>query len=116
MSRFYIIGSISLAIVAVLTFLPGNLIVRTSLPGSVEHFIGYACVAAVFSFAQASRRSALILAIGFAGIATLFETAQYFVPGRHFNIGGILSSTAGAWFGIGLVFLVRRWKTIVRQA
>ena len=96
-------------LLAVLSLLPAHDMVRTSLPGRVEHFIAYAGSAAIAMAGYGATRAAQIIG-GFWVYAGVLEYLQHFSPGRHPAIGDFAASALGAVCG-GLVIAIvrRRW-------
>ena len=99
-------------LLAVLSLVPGQEMVRTDLPGQFEHFIAYAGSAAIRTAGYGRSRGSLPIIGGFWVYAGVLEYLQHFSPGRHPSIADFVASALGAFFG-GVVgaFLVRRlWK------
>jgi VanZ family protein len=99
-------------VLAVLALLPAQSMVRTGLPGQLEHFVAYAGSAAI-AMAGYRRRSVLGI-IGLIWIyAGILEYLQHFSPGRHPSIADFAASALGAVFGgFAAALLVRRlWKS-----
>ena len=97
-------------LLAVLSLLPAHDMVRTSLPGRVEHFIAYAGSAAIAMAGYGATRGAAQIIGGVWVYAGVLEYLQHFSPGRHPAIGDFAASALGAVCG-GLVIAIvrRRW-------
>ena len=97
-------------LLAVLSLLPAHDMVRTSLPGRVEHFIAYAGSAAIAMAGYGATRGAAQIIGGFWVNAGVLEYLQHFSPGRHPAIGDFAASALGTVCG-GLVIAIvrRRW-------
>jgi VanZ family protein len=98
-------------LLAVLSLLPAQDMVRTGIPGQLEHFVAYAGSASI-AIAGYGRRGAVRIIGLFWIYAGFLEYLQHFSPGRHPSIADFAASALGAFFG-GLVaaLLVRRlWK------
>ena len=97
-------------LLAVLSLLPAHDMVRTSLPGRVEHFIAYAGSSAIALAGYGATRGAAQIIGGFWVYAGVLEYLQHFSPGRHPAIGDFAASALGAVCG-GLVIAIvrRRW-------
>ena len=96
-------------ILAVLSLLPAQLMVRTGLPGLVEHFVAYAGSAAIAMAGYGASRGSMQIIGGFWVYGAILEYLQRFSPGRHPTIADFVASALGALGGslaIGLV--VRR--------
>jgi VanZ family protein len=95
-------------LLAVLSLLPAQDMVRTGIPGEIEHFVAYAGSASVAIVGY--RRRGAVRIIGLFWIyAGVLEYLQHFSPGRHPSIVDFAASALGAFLG-GVVgaFLVRR--------
>src|SRR5262249_16910582 len=96
-------------LLAVLSLLPAHDMVRTSLPGRVEHFIAYAGSAAIAMAGYGAPRGAAQMLGGFWGYAGVLEYLQHFSPGGHPAIGDFAASALGAVCG-GLLIALVRWR------
>jgi hypothetical protein len=70
---------------AVLSLLPAQDMVRTGLPGELEHFVAYAGSASI-AIAGYGRRGAVRIIGLFWIYAGILEYLQHFSPGRHPSI------------------------------
>ena len=96
-------------LLAVLSLLPAQEMVRTGFPGRVEHFVAYAGSAAVAMAGYGANRSALQIIGGFWVYAGILEYLQHFSPGRHPAIEDFAASALGALCGgLAIAFLWRR--------
>ena len=96
-------------LLAVLSLLPAHDMVRTSLPGRVEHFIAYAGSAAIAMAGYGATRGAAQIIGGFWVNAGVLEYLQHFSPGRHPAIGDFAASAFGALCGgLAVALLLRR--------
>jgi VanZ family protein len=102
-------------LLAVWSLLPAQEMVRTGLPGRVEHFIAYAGSAAIAMAGYGASRGTIQIIGGFWVYAGILEYLQHFSPGRHPAIGDFATSALGALCG-GLViaFVRRRWPASVQ--
>jgi VanZ family protein len=94
-----------------LSLLPAQEMVRTGLPGLLEHFIAYAGTAAVamIGYGRGNRGTRVIgLLCAYAGTLEYF---QNFSPGRHPRVEDFVASAFGALCG-GLAAAVcgSRWE------
>ena len=94
-------------LLAVFSLLPAQDMVRTGIPGELEHFAAYAGSASI-AIAGYGRRGAVRIIGLFWIYAGVLEYAQHLSPGRHPSIVDFAASALGAFFG-GVVgaFLVR---------
>jgi VanZ family protein len=89
-------------LLAILSLLPAEEMVRTSLDGHIEHAMAYAGTALLLGLGYPAwdwKRIAAALVV-YAGI---LELLQNFSPGRHPAVLDWLSSSAGALIGITLI-------------
>lgn len=92
-------GWCSVAILIVLSILPGSERPHTGAPGHVEHFLAYGGTGAFLAFG-ASTRALILRALALSALSGLLELAQLWVPGRTGEIGGFVYSTLGACLGL----------------
>jgi len=83
-------------LLAVLSLLPAQYMVRTGGSGRFEHFVAYAGSAAIAVVGY--RRLAPVLA-GFCAYAGVLEYLQSFSPGRDVAIDDVVVSALGALCG-----------------
>jgi VanZ family protein len=97
-------------LLAVLSLLPAQEMVRTGLPGRLEHFVAYAGSGAVAMAGYgASRRGVQRV---YAGI---LEYLQHFSPGRHPAIEDFAASALGALCGGLAIALLSRKRTAIER-
>src|SRR5689334_8344357 len=95
--------------VAVLSLLPAEEIVRTGLPGELEHFAAYAGSAAIATAGYGLDRSLPWRIIGsFWVYAGILEYLQHFSPGRHPSVADFAASAFGVLCGGLAVALLRQ--------
>jgi len=94
-----------LVLLTVLSLLPAQDMVRTGLPGRVEHFVAYAGSAAIAMAGYGASRGGMQIIGGFWVYAAVLEYLQHFSPGRHAAIGDFAASALGALCG-GLIVAV----------
>jgi VanZ family protein len=85
-------------LLAVLALLPAQNMMRTGMPGQLEHFVAYAGSAAI-AIVGYRRRGAVGIIGSFWIYAGLLEYLQHFSPGRHPSIADFAASALGALFG-----------------
>ena len=96
-------------LLAVLSLLPAQQMVRTGLPGRVEHFVAYAGSAAVAMAGYGASRGRMQIIAGFWVYAGILEYLQHFSPGRHPAIEDFVASALGALCGgLAVALLWRR--------
>ena len=95
-------------LLAVLSLLPAQDMVRTGFPGRVEHIVAYAGSAAIAMVGYGASRGAAQIVGGFWVYAGILEYLQHFSPGRHPAIGDLMASALGAMCGGLVIALIRR--------
>ena len=95
-------------LLAVLSLLPDRRMVRTGLPGRLEHFVAYAGSAAIAVAGYGACRGGVQIIGGFWMYAAILEYLQHFSPGRHPAIGDFAASALGALCGGLAIALVWR--------
>ena len=95
-------------LLAVLSLLPAQQMVRTGLPGRIEHFVAYAGSAAVVMAGYGTSSGSVQIIGGFWVYAGILEYLQHFSPGRHPAIKDFVASALGALCGGFAIALVWR--------
>ena len=96
-------------LLAVLSLLPAQQMVRTGLPGRLEHFAAYAGSAAIAMAGYGATRGGMQIIGGFWVYAAILEYLQHFSPGRHPAIEDFAASALGALCGgLAIALLWRR--------
>lgn len=88
-------------LLAVLSLLPAEEVVRTGWGGYVEHVLAYAGTALLMRLGHPGRK-AWWIAGGLVAYAGLLEFLQHYSPGRTPAIEGWLTSSFGALVGTGI--------------
>jgi VanZ family protein len=101
-----------LVVLAVLSLLPVEEMVRTGFPGGVEHFVAYFGSAAIAMAGYGRSRGGLQIVGGFWIYAGILEYLQRFSPGRHSTIEDFAVSAVGALCG-GLAITLF-WRRVVK--
>jgi VanZ family protein len=86
-------------LLAVLSLLPAQQMVRTWLPGRLEHFVAYAGSAAIAMAGYGASRGGMQIIGGFWLYAAVLEYLQHFSPGRHPSFLDFVASAFGALCG-----------------
>jgi VanZ family protein len=92
-------------LLGVLSLLPAEEMVRTGLPGRLEHFVAYAGSAAIAMAGYGESRGGVEIIGGLWVYAGILEYLQHFSPGRHPAIEDFAASALGALCG-GLVIAI----------
>jgi hypothetical protein len=85
-------------LIAYLSLIPPDLMMRTPAPPGVEHAFAYGVTAGLLVLAHPVQSIWLIIG-GLSAYSGLMELLQTFTPGRHPGLDGMLWSSAGAAFG-----------------
>jgi VanZ family protein len=111
-TSFRVLTWYCIILLAVLSLLPAQNMVRTGIPGQLEHLIAYAGSAGI-AIAGYQRRGAVQIIGLFCIYAGILEYLQYFSPGRHSSIEDFAASALGACCGGLVAVLVARryWKS-----
>ncbi len=94
-------------LLAILSLIPGDVQVRSGMPGGIEHAIAYFGTATMFMLGY--RGKSWKIAGGLVLYSAILETLQFLVPGRTPNIADALASSAGAILAIII------WAVILKQ-
>jgi len=107
-TSFRILTGCCVILLALLSLMPAQNMMRNGFPGQLEHFVAYAGSASI-AVAGYGRRVAVRI-IGLFGVyAAFLEYLQHFSPGRHPSIADFSASALGASFGgLFAVLLARR--------
>jgi VanZ family protein len=107
-TSFRILTWFCVILLAVLSLLPAQDMVRTGIPGQIEHFVAYAGSASIAIVGY--WRRGVIRIIGLFWIyAGILEYLQHFSPGRHPSIADFAASALGAFSGgLPVALLLRR--------
>jgi VanZ family protein len=109
-TSFRILTWCCVLLLAVLSLLPAQDMVRTGFPGELEHFVAYAG-SVIIAVPGYHRRGPLWIIGLFWMYAGLLEYLQHFSPGRHPSTKDFAASALGAFIGgLAAALLVRRWK------
>jgi VanZ family protein len=95
-------------LLAVLSLLPAQAMVRTGFPGRLEHFVAYAGSAAIAMAGYGANRGSMQIIGGFWAYAGVLEYLQHFSSGRHPAFEDFAASALGALCGGLAVALLRR--------
>src|SRR5262245_28523670 len=91
-------------VLAALSWLPGDAVVRTGAPGQLEHFVAYTGTATIGAIGYGRRIGYIQVVLLFALYAGILEVGQIWVPGRHFGLIDYLASSSGAFVGTLAVY------------
>ena len=105
-------GWFCVALLAVLSLLPAEEMVRTGIGGRIEHVLAYAGTALLLGLA---RRGSGRLAACLAAYAATLELLQHFSPGRSPALSDWMASSAGVLAGVGAAYAAAAlWPAVGR--
>ena len=108
MTLFRILTWSCIVLLAVLSLLPAQAMVRTGFPGQFEHFVAYAGSATIATAGYGQSRGAIQIIGSLWIYAGILEYLQHFSPGRHPSIEDFAISALGALCGGLIVALLLR--------
>ena len=113
-TSFRILTWCCVILLAVLLLLPAQDMVRTGIPGELEHFVAYAGSTTIAMVGYGQRRGMVRIIGLFWLYAGVLEYLQHFSPGRHPSIVDFAASALGALFGGLTAALLARflWRGI----
>ena len=109
LTTFQVLTWFCVILLAVLSLLPAQEMVRTGLPGRLEHFVAYAGSAAVAMVGYGPSQGVVWIIGCFWLYGGILEYLQHFSPGRHSSIWDFAASALGALCG-GLAVAVLLWR------
>jgi len=110
-TSFRILTWFCVILLPVLSLLPAQDMVRTGIPGELEHFVAYAGSAGIAIVGYGRRGAVRIIGL-FWIYAGILEYLQHFSPGRHPSVADFAASALGAFLGGAAAAVLRRrlWK------
>jgi len=116
-TSFRILTWCCVILLAVLSLLPAQDMVRTGIPGQLEHFVAYAGSVSL-AIPGYGRRTAVRTLGLFCIYAGILEYLQYFSPGRQPSIADFAASALGVFFGglAAAVLMARPRKDAIRTS
>jgi VanZ family protein len=97
-----------IVLLAVLSLLPANDMVRTGLPGKFEHFVAYAGSATITVGGYGDRYGTIGVISFYWVYAGILEFLQQFSPGRHPSTWDFTASAFGALCGATVATLLAK--------
>jgi VanZ family protein len=91
------------AIIVLLSLVPGDERPHTGLAGGVEHALAYALTAIPLAIGHPSVRHRVVIALGLALLAAVLEVLQLALPGRVGDVSDVVASGLGGLAGLALV-------------
>ena len=103
-----IISVVCVVIIVILSWAPGNEMVRTGIDGHIEHILAYTGASVFFFLTFAKSRGVLAVVIVMTLFAGIMEIGQRFVPGRNSSVWDFLASASGVVLGCAIERVARR--------
>lgn len=103
---FRVFGLFAIALLGLLSLVPGTVRPHTGLPGQGEHYIAYFLTGLILSLGFIGTKQRLGIALMLCIFAGLMEILQNLVPGRSPQLIDFIASSLGAWCGIVLGVVV----------
>ncbi|WP_428674659.1 hypothetical protein [Reyranella sp.] len=95
------------AALVLLSWLPGDEMVRTGANGRAEHAVAYFGTVVMMALAYRERPRLLVQTILLVALAGILEAGQLYAPGRTAALFDFASSSAGAGLGGLLMWALR---------
>jgi hypothetical protein len=95
-----ILAYVAVAIIIVLSLVPGSARPQTGAPGQGEHVIAYLITAFLFGLRSTSISNLIAPGIVLVAGAGALEAAQQWVPGRNAQLGDFIASSIGIIVGL----------------
>jgi VanZ family protein len=102
------IGLACVAVIIVLSLLPGDERPHTGLAGQIEHGVAYFGTAVFLALGFRTIRDRVAAVSLLVGLAGVLEVIQRVIPGRHSQVIDWFASSSGAGFGVLAVLLMER--------
>src|ERR1700687_5959893 len=96
---FHVAAWTCLVLLAVLSWLPAEAMIRTGVNGRIEHFIAYMGTMLVIGAAHGLRLGLFRLLAMLIAYAAVLELGQIYVPGRHSSVFDFAASASGGVAG-----------------
>jgi VanZ family protein len=103
---FRVAGWLGVALIAILSLIPGEARPHAISSSQLEHVLAYALTAAMLTFGYFSRRHVVRTAILLPIYAALLEVLQVWVPGRMSRLPDVAAGALGTWLGVGVILLL----------
>jgi VanZ family protein len=100
-------GWAGLGLIGILSTVPGELRPHVFAVPQLEHLVAYFAAGLFLALGFWNRRNVFLLCLAVPMYAAALEIAQLFIPGRSSEFIDFFASSAGAWAGIALAWLMR---------
>jgi len=96
----------AVALLTVLSLVPGQVRPHVFASGHLEHFIAYFLTSSAFVLAYRGWTKAVLIAFCLSSYAGILELLQLWIPGRHSQLSDFLISSTGACTGAILLSIL----------
>jgi len=103
---FRVVAWAAVALLTVLSLVPGHWRPHLVASGHVEHFIAYFLTSSAFVLAYRGWTKAVLTALCLSSYSGIMEIMQLSIPGRHGQLSDFLISSTGACVGAALLSIV----------
>jgi hypothetical protein len=93
---------------ALLSWTPGDYMIRTGADGHMEHVGAYVLASANAALGYGRGRGYVLIGAAYCLYAGLLELGQIVIPGRHAGFDDFAASSIGALLGVSLIWF---WAT-----
>jgi VanZ family protein len=107
---FRLLGWGAVALISVLSLIPGEVRPHVLMSGKVEHFVAYLLTSSVLALAYRVRGKAILIALLLSGYSGILEILQLWIPGRHSRLTDFAVSSLGACTGVLLVLIALSFR------
>jgi VanZ family protein len=105
MHIFRILGWCAVALIAVLSLVPGQARPHLFAIGQYEHFTAYMVASMMFVLGYRRAGKAILVGLLLSGFSGILEILQLWIPGRHAQLIDFEVSSLGACLGVLLILI-----------
>lgn len=109
---FQVLTWAGIAALSVLSWTPGDYMIRTGADGHLEHVAAYVLASAAAALGYGPRRGYAQIGAAYCVYAGLLELGQIVVPGRHAGIDDFAASSIGSLLGVSLIWLWAKYRPL----
>jgi len=103
---FRLVAWAAVALLTVLSLVPGQMRPHAFASGHLEHFAAYFLTSSAFALAYRGWAKVVLITFCLSSYAGILEILQLWIPGRHSQLSDFLVSSAGACTGAALLSIV----------
>jgi VanZ family protein len=114
--RFWlVVAYLGVWILVITSLVPGTSRPHSSMGGSLVHLLAYSLVGTASGLAFQRTRLMISAGIALTGLAAVLEILQQFSPGRNPEFESFLTSSVGAWMGLGFSLMIAAMMDRVKR-